>query len=119
MTPLEVNENVVVANGYSIDVGARILDARISRGVVLVLIDPDSYITAEYRRKRRAGAPPIRNLRAFSTSGTLLWEAELPEEADYYHEIASVDPIEVYSFSCFRCRIDSRTGRIVSKSFTK
>lgn len=119
MTPLEVKGSVVVVQGQCIDVGARVLDAQVSRDIVLVLIDPDWYITAEYRRQRRAGMPPVRNLRAYSTDGTLLWEADLPEEADYYHEIVSTEPIEVHSFSCFRCRIDSRTGRIISKAFTK
>jgi hypothetical protein len=120
MTALEVKGTVVVANGNMIDVGMRVLEARISGGIVLVLIDPDSYLTdPEYRRKRRAGLAAVRNLRAFSISGAVLWEAELPEEADYYHKIVNVDPIDVDSFSSFRCRIDSRTGRIVSKRFMK
>jgi hypothetical protein len=61
----------------------------------------------------------IRNLRAFSSSGAALWEAEMPEGADYYHKIVNVDPVEVDSFSSFRCRLDPRTGRIVSKRFMK
>lgn len=87
---------------------------------MLVLIDPDSYLTdPEYRRKLRAGMAAPRNLRAFSTEGDLLWEAEMPERADYYHEIVSADPIEAYSFSGFLSRIDPRTGKIISKTFTK
>lgn len=120
MIDLEVKGNIVVADGNSINIGAQVLDARISRGIVLVLIDPDSYLTdPEYRRKRRAGMAAVRNLRAFSVSGDLLWEAEMPEKADYYHKIEKIDPIEVDSFSSYRCRLDSKTGRIVSKCFMK
>jgi len=120
MTTLEIKENAVVIGGNTIDVGARILDAQANARIVLVLIHPDSYLTdPEYRRKRRAGLAAVRNLRAFSTSGAALWEAEMPEQADYYHKIVSLDPIEVDSFSSFRCRVDSRTGRILSKRFLK
>jgi hypothetical protein len=61
----------------------------------------------------------VRNLRAYSPSGVELWEAEMPEQADYYYKIVSTDPIEADSFSSFRCRIDPRTGGITSKRFMK
>lgn len=100
MSPLEVRGNVVAINGSTINVGARILDARANSSLVLVPIDPDSYLKdPDYRRKRRAGLPAVRNLQVFSFSGTKLWDADMPEEADYYYKIVSVDPIEVASFS--------------------
>lgn len=120
MSALEIRENTVVVNGNTIDVGSRVLDARASASMVLVLIDPDSYLKdPEYRRKRRAGLSAVRNLRAFSLSGTKLWDAEMPEEADYYHKIVNTDPIEVDSFSSFRCRINALNGTIASKRFMK
>lgn len=120
MTAMEIRDNAVVFDGNVVDVGARILDARAGAGLVLVLVDPDSYLEdPEYRRKRRAGSPAVRNLRAFSPGGTQLWDAEMPEEADYYHRIVSTDPIEVDSFSGFRCRIDPLDGKIASKRFMK
>jgi hypothetical protein len=71
MTALEIRGNAVVVDGNTIDVGSRIRDARASASLVLVLIDPDSYLKdPDYRRKRRAGLSAVRNLRAFSLSGT-------------------------------------------------
>lgn len=120
MSTLEVKENAIVFNDRIIDVGSRILDARVCRDIVVVLIDPDSYVSdPEYRRKQRAGLPAARNLRAYSSDGEVLWEAEMPEQVDYYGKIISVNPIEVYSFSGFRCRIDPQTGKITSKHFMK
>src|SRR5690349_15238862 len=104
---LDVRGSIVVVDGRAIDVDRPVLDAQATNTIVLVLIDPDSYLLdPDYRKKRRAGLPAVRNLRAFSLEGAALWEAELPEVADYYHRIVSVDPIEVDSFSSFRCRID-------------
>ncbi|MBX3704370.1 MAG: hypothetical protein KF822_11410 [Steroidobacteraceae bacterium] len=112
--------NVVVVNGNAIDVGMQVLDARMSGDIVLVLIDPDSYLLdPEYRRKRNAGMAAIRNLRAFTMNGSALWEAEMPEDADYYCKIVQASPIEMDSFSSFRCRIDARTGKIISTRFMK
>lgn len=120
MTEFEIQGNIVVVNGNTISVGSPILDAQAGPGMVLVLINPDSYLKdPDYRRKRRAGLDAVRNLQAFSLSGVKLWDAEMPEDADYYYKIVNTDPIEVDSFSSFRCRIDSRTGKIISKRFMK
>lgn len=120
MTNLKFHENVLLVNDNRIDVGAPILDAQANPDMVLVLIDPDPYLREpEYKRTRRAGQPAIRNLLAFSLDGTRLWDAEMPEEADYYHKIVNTDPIEVDSFSSFRCQLDPRTGAIASKRFLK
>jgi hypothetical protein len=120
MTRVSVQGAAVVVNGVRIELGSRVLNAVSADDLLLVLLDPDSYLQdPEYRKQRRAGAPAVHNLRAFSFTGTALWEAEMPEDADYYHRIVSTDPIEADSFSSFRCRIDSRNGRILSKQFLK
>ena len=117
---LQIHGSVVVAGGNRIEVGAPVLSAVGSDTLILVLVDPDSYLTdPEYRRKRRSGIPAVRNLRAFSTSGTPLWEAELPEAADYYHRIIGIQPIVVDSFSGYRCQISALTGKIESHEFMK
>jgi hypothetical protein len=117
---VDVQDNVVMFDERRIELGSPVLEAMIGSGVLIVLLDPDSYLKdPEYRRKRRAGAPAVRNLRAFSMTGDALWEAELPEDADYYHRLVGADPIEADSFSSFRCRIDPQNGRIVSKVFLK
>jgi len=115
-----VQDNAVMVDERRIELGSPVLEAMIGSGVLIVLLDPDSYLKdPEYRSRRRAGAPAVRNLRAFSMTGDALWDAELPEDADYYHRLISADPIEADSFSSFRCRIDPQNGRIVSKVFLK
>ncbi len=120
MTTVEVHGSSIAVNGVTIEVGAPVLCAAATKKIVLVLIDPDSYLNdPNYRKSRRAGSPAVRNLRAFSPDGAMLWEAEMPELADYYYRIVSLDPIEVDSFSGYRCEIDWQTGCIVSKRFMK
>lgn len=97
-----------------------ILEAHDDGQRLIVLLDPDPYLTdPAYRVRRRAGAPPNRNLHAFSYDGKLLWQAELPSDVDYYYRISSVHPLRVNSFSSFRCEIDPATGLIVGKEFFK
>ena len=87
---------------------------------IIVLLDPDSYLTdPEYKKKRRSGTPPNKNLLAYSYDGNLLWEADFPSDVDYYYRISSQQPLRVNSFSSFRCEIDSSTGKILGKEFYK
>jgi hypothetical protein len=87
---------------------------------VIVLLDPDDYLTdPSYSKERRRGADALRNLRAYSMSGRLVWEAEFPEPADYYYKIVSRSPLVALSFSSHRCRIDPETGRIIEAEFFK
>lgn len=89
-------------------------------GRVIVLLDPNAYLQdSSYGKERRRGDSALRNLRALSTTGDLLWEAEFPEGADYYYKIVDRHPLTALSFSSFRCVIDHVTGRILSKEFCK
>lgn len=89
-------------------------------GRIIVLLDPDDYLgDPGYPKERRRGDDALRNLRAYSASGELLWEAEFPEPADYYYKIVSRDPLVALSFSSYRCRLDPATGRIVEAEFVK
>jgi hypothetical protein len=91
-----------------------------SDNMTLVLLDPDEYLAdAMYIARRKAGAPALRNLWAFDVRGVKLWEAELPENHDYYFEIKSATPPRASSFSGFTCDIDEKDGTIVSKEFHK
>jgi hypothetical protein len=97
-----------------------ILDARAVEGKVIVLLDPDAYITAPEEKLRiRSGGQSIRNLLALSSTGELLWEAELPDRVDYYYMISSLDPIVANSFSSYRCVINPASGQIARKEFYK
>ena len=87
---------------------------------VIVLLAPDSYLgDTSYGEDRRRGSNPIRNLRAYSRSGELLWEADFPEPADYYYRLVSCHPLVALSFSSYECEIDPGTGKIVSRKFVK
>lgn len=82
---------------------------------ILVMLDPDAYLTdPAYRQEHRRGVGSLRNLRAFSREGELLWEAALPEDVDYYYAVTSLDPLTALAFSSHECEIDPATGRIVA-----
>lgn len=95
-------------------------DVRTAPGLVLVMLDAEHYLgDPKYRKQRSAGAPAIRNLWAFDPSGRKIWEAEMPEPTDYYHEIASVDPLTVRSFSGYTSVLDPGDGRILRRTYDK
>ena len=114
-------------DGSAIEIGqvrvqmpCQVKEAFCFEGRTIVLLDPDAYLTdPDFPAERRRGNDPLRNLRAYSTSGELLWEAEFPEPADYYYRIVSRSPLVVLSFSSYRCRIDPETGRILEARFVK
>lgn len=87
---------------------------------IIVLLDPNSYLKdPNYGIERRRGKDTLKNLFALSEAGKLLWEAEMPEQADYYYKISSLSPLKVNSFSSYKCEIDPQTGKILSKEFFK
>jgi hypothetical protein len=89
-------------------------------GVTVVLIDPDHYLAdPEYRIRKDAGAPALRNLWAFDAAGQKLWEAELPESNDYFYEVVAVTPLTANAFSGYTCELDPLQGRIVRRTYTK
>ncbi len=89
-----------------------------SRTIVLLDVD-DYYADPVHGRARRRESPSLRNLRCLSATGKTVWEAEFPEDSDYYYKIVSWDPLIALSFSGYRCQIDPETGKILSSEFTK
>ena len=84
------------------------------------MLDPDAYLTdPQYKALRARGAPAIRNLLALGDDCAILWEGELPQAADYFYKITSVDPLIAYSFSSYCCEIDADSGKITRKAFVK
>ena len=63
----------------------------------------------------------FRNLVAFDLEGRKIWTAEHPtnETADVYLKITKADPLTVWNFGCFICRIDLETGKLLESTFTK
>jgi hypothetical protein len=112
--------NQLLLDGGSILTEFPIQDAVDLDQRVVVLLDPDSYLSdTAYSTDRRRGNNPVRNLLAYSRSGELLWEADFPEQADYYYRLVSSVPLVALSFSSYECEIDPQTGRIISRKFLK
>lgn len=115
-----LRNGTVIVGSVELDPGYPVREVFDLEGRVIVLLDPDAYLKdPDYPKERRRGESPLRNLRAYSSSGELLWEAEFPEQADYYYRIVSRSPLVALSFSSYRCRIDPATGRIIEAQFLK
>lgn len=111
---------VVFIGGKPIRMDYAIRDAFWVDSRVIVLLDPNAILAdPTYGKDRRRGNDAIRNLRALSGDGAMLWQAELPESADYYYRIENRNPLIVLSFSSYRCEIDQQTGHIIGKQFLK
>ncbi len=108
---LEFGDGWVKHSGGLLTVAYPVLEAREIAGLVVVLYDYMAFPRGE----------PSRNLYAYSADGTLRWRAEDIGQGrvDGYTNIMSEQPLVVGNFSSFTCTIDSRTGRVLEKVFTK
>lgn len=88
-----------------------ILDSRKIGDRILILYD---YM--DYPRYKQA-----RNLLAYDFDGNELWTAEHPTNttADSYVSFHSTEPLWVWNFASYKCRIDTETGKLIEKVFTK
>jgi hypothetical protein len=108
----------ILVNGRALKMPYAVLDAFLSDGRLIVLLDPDVYmVDPAYKEQRRQNGIALRNLVAFDQEAQRLWEAEFPQSSDYYYKISSQTPLVAYSFSSFACEIDPSTGMIKAKSF--
>jgi hypothetical protein len=108
---LEFQGSLVSVSGGDIDAGFPVLDARQIADVVVVICNWMAFPRGE----------PARNLFAYSITGECLWRAEDigMGEVDAYTGITSEDPLSVFNYACFACRIDLKSGAVMSKQFTK
>jgi len=117
---LSFDSNSVLVSGVEILLPWPVLQVVEQGSQIFVLLDPDAYLKdASYMNRIREGDLPIKNLMAFSRNGEKLWEAEFPENPDYYYKIVSGLPLVVNSFSSHRCEIDSQDGSIKRIEFLK
>ena len=81
-------------------------------GLVIVLFAPDSNL-------KKFGQ--FHNVIAVDRHGHMVWEAELPTSntGDRYYKIANRDPLTLYSTQSYDVVLDSASGRIIEKRFTK
>lgn len=108
--------DIVRVSGRALRMEFMVLDAFWAHGRVIVLLDPTVYLDkVNYSSGRRKPRDPLKNLRAYSPGGELLWQAEQPLPEDHYYRIESREPLRALSFSAFRCDIDPESGRIADK----
>jgi hypothetical protein len=120
MNDLVFKNKTVYTGGNVIETEYPILDAFALSEKTIVLIDPDIYLAdLDYKKKRQGGTKAYKNLQAFSPNGTKLWDAQFPEDSDYYYKISSRNPLVAYSFSSYKCEIDLASGEIKKKEFLK
>jgi hypothetical protein len=63
----------------------------------------------------------FRNLEGFAPDGRRLWTAKQPttETADSYVAISDRDGLTAWSFASYLCKLNPKTGRLLSREFTK
>ena len=111
---LRIHNNRVEWDGGGLDLPIRALDAVRLGERVLVIHDYMAYPRGK----------PAPNLVAYSPSGDRLWTAENLGasglgETDAYVSFLSEEPLWVYNFAGYRCRIDPQTGKLIESQFTK
>ncbi|HEX9706101.1 MAG TPA: hypothetical protein VGA24_00520 [Steroidobacteraceae bacterium] len=112
--------DIVKIDGKPVRMKYMVRDAFWADGRAVVLLDPDAYLDdVAYGKARRRSRDPVHNLRAYSPSGELLWQAEQPEADDHYYRIESRQPLVALSFSAYRCDLDLASGRILKKHHLK
>ena len=101
----------LTVNGACVVTEEPIADAFEIGDIVIVLIDAPAVI--------KHGQ--FQNLLAFDRLGRRLWTADLPttNTGDTYYAIGSRDPLVALSTQSFDCEIDTTTGHIMRKTFTK
>jgi hypothetical protein len=108
--------DIVKIDGKPLRMEYMVRDAFWADGRAIVLLDPDAFMDHPAYGGRKAPRKPIQNLRAYSPSGEMFWEAEQPEMDDHYYRIESREPLVALSFSAFRCDLDLSNGRILKKT---
>src|SRR5436305_1613888 len=109
---LRATDKRVQWDGGHLDLSLRVLDAIRLGDRILVIHDYMAYPHGK----------PAPNLVAYSPSGERLWTADNlggSGETDCYVSFMSEEPLVVWNFACFRCRIDPQTGKLLESEFTK
>ena len=119
---MRTEQHAVTHDGDIVRVGGKPLrmeymvrDAFWANGRAIVLLDPTAFLDDPAYGSRKRSRDPVQNLRAYSPSGKLLWQAEQPELDDHYYMIEKQEPLVALSFSAYRCDVDLATGRILRK----
>lgn len=100
----------LTVNGKSLELEHAVADAFEIEDSIIVLFEADA------RRDEQ-----FQNLIALRSNGEKGWIADLPtnDNSDVYLEVTSRVPLIANSWSCYACEIETATGRIKARSFTK
>lgn len=112
--------DIVKIDGKPLRMEYMVRDAFWADGRAIVLLDPDAFLDKPaFGVARRRSREPVQNIRAYSPSGEMLWQAEQPEPDDHYYRVESREPLVALSFSAYRCDLDLSNGRILKKNSLK
>jgi hypothetical protein len=112
MADISYQGSKVIIGGKEIEFKFDLLSVATCQNVVVVLIDPDSYIGKE---------DIAHNLLGFDLNGNKLWEADYPQsyKSDYYWKIDTSQGLSASSFSSYNCELNPLTGKIQRANFYK
>lgn len=112
MTDISYQGSKAIIEGKEIEFKFNLLNVVICQNVVIVLIDPDSYIGKE---------DITHNLLGFDLNGNQIWEADYPqsEKPDYYWKIDTTQGLCASTFSSYNCVLNPLTGNIQRAIFYK
>jgi 16S rRNA C1402 (ribose-2'-O) methylase RsmI len=90
-------------------------------GIREVQASPDSQDIILLFESPQRGYKTVGNLARVTTAGEVIWWAELTDTGTDDYVAVSIDAgrILAWSWNGYRCEIDPRTGRILSRAFTK
>ena len=70
-----------------------------------------------------AGSGTVNNITCFHPDGRVAWKPEMPIPADAGDSWVEIerrgDSLLAWTWSCYCCEIDTHTGKLLSKRFTK
>ena len=109
---LKVSDNRVEWSGGHLELPVRVKEAIQLGKLILVIHD---YMAYDLKK-------PAPNLVAYNLRGERFWAVEnltRGSPTDAYMNFISEEPLCVGNFLGFDCKIDSRTGKLIEKIFTK
>jgi hypothetical protein len=111
-TAIEVGSGVLSVDGAPVPTRLPVSEAVATDGRLIVLYDRDA-------NPRPWGTFP--NLACVDEAGHEVWVADTATTTtgDCYTHIDAVDPLRAYAFSGYVCTIDTATGAVIDRAFTK
>lgn len=112
MRNIEFENRKLKIDGQDFELDYQIKDARIIDDLAVVIFEFDDSVP-KYRQ--------FNNCCAFDSNCNLIWTAEHPTTttSDFYVEFMDSKNNKLWSFGCFVCKLDFKTGKLLNADFTK